>query len=549
MAFYVSPGVYVIEKDISNIVPAISTTIGALVGYSHKGALDVQLITNRQQFVQEYGEPVPGNYFHYSALAFLEHGSQLYCRRVVNSPLYGGMHVVKSDSNEVNMAFDIGQATLAFYNQSGFDDEVFSVMAKDPGAWNNNIQVIIKNVKDNTEAEVTEQYTFEIDVYFVDSDGISSKVETWKVSRKHKKDGYGRQLYMEDKINRYSAYINVKDNTVLADTVLPKENSTTVTFSGGSDGLAITASTIVGTAGAKSGWYGFADAEDVDIRLMIDGGYTSDFTASDIAIIQIAMIAIAEARKDCIALLSVPESEEANNIDALAYRNTTLNANSSYAGLYIGHCVINDAYNDRILNIPPSGYAAGAICYNDAVGKTWNAPAGFNRGRLNVLSCTRTFNQGDRDALYPKGMNPIQVFRGEGVVLWGQKTMQVKASRLDRINVRRLLITIEKSMSVSLRYFAFEPTTELTWFRITGMMTQYLDRIASQGGFQTEYGDNGFYVKCDNENNTPSVTDDNQINVDVFIKPVGAGEFIQLQTIVTTSGASFEELISRGVML
>ncbi len=547
--FYMSAGVYVKERDISNIVPAVSTTIGAIVGYSARGSLAIKEITNRRQFIEEYGEPTPGNYFHYSALAFLEHGKRLYCRRVVNGALYSGAHVVSNGSGEVNQAFAVGQSSAVFYDDSGVSDEVFSVIAKDPGVWGSNIGIIVKNVKDGTDAEATEAYTFEIDVYFTDPDGTTSKVENWKASRKQKLNGYGKQQFLETVINDYSAYIQVYDNTAIADTIVPKVNTSSVSLAGGTDGGVVTASQISGAAGTTDGWYGFLSPDEIDIRIMIGGGFTSSHSAADIAIIQTTMIAIAESRKDCIAVLDVPFDQTQTNTEITTYKDVTLNANTSYGALYAPYVRINDAYNDMIVDVPPSGYVAGAMAYTDFVAETWFAPAGFNRGILNCLSLSRIFTEGDRDSLYSENVNPLQVFRGEGNVIWGQKTLQAKASALDRVNVRRLLIALEKALAISLRSFVFEPNNELTRFRITGIVTEYMDRLSSLGAFQTEVGDDGFAVICDETNNTPAIIDANELHVDVFLKPTKAAEFIRLQTIVTTTGASFEELISRGVLL
>ena len=100
MGIYVSAGVYVKEKDLSEIIPNLSTTTGGIVGYSVKGdTTQLRLITNTQQLIEEYGEPVPGNYFHYSALAYLENGTKLYCKRIVNGALYGGVKIKDSNSS------------------------------------------------------------------------------------------------------------------------------------------------------------------------------------------------------------------------------------------------------------------------------------------------------------------------------------------------------------------------------------------------------------------------------------------------------------------
>lgn len=526
MAFYVSPGVYTRERDISNIIPNIATTIGALVGYSTKGDTDsIKLVTNSQQFIQEYGEPNPvDGYFHYSALAFLEQGNQLYCLRVHNGALFGGVKIVQ-DGTGANAAIDAGSTDASYEDISG-ESLAFYIFGKDPGAWNNNLRIRITNV-DATA------FTFDIEVYEVDEDGNEVQVESWTVSRKAQIDGFGRQQYLEEAINGFSKYIRVADNTALSDTVMPEEQAASLALAQGSDGNAVTSSELV------SGWDEFSNPDNIDVRILINGGQTS-------VTVQQKMKAICESRLDCIAILDVPISEHGSITDIVDWRESTQNFNSSYTALFAGWPNIYDQYNDRVLNVPPSGYVGAQMAYNDFVADPWFAPAGFNRGRLNVLGVSNVFTQGERNTLYEAGVNPIQLFRGEGVVIWGQKTQQTKASALDRINVRRLLIVLEKSISIQLRNFVFEPNSEVTRFRIQALLEEYLTRLGARGAFQTELGDQGFRVVVDETNNTPAVIDANELHVDVFLKPSRAAEFIQLQAIVTRTGASFEELISRG---
>lgn len=527
MSIYISPGVYVREKDLSTIIPNLSTTIGALVGYSAKGTVgDYQLITNSKQFIDEYGEPSPGQYFHYSALAFLEKGNKLYCVRVVNGALYGGAFFIKDGGAGVNTALIVGVTTPAYQVDSG-NDILFYVFAKDPGAWNNNISIAITNI--NAVA-----YTFDIEVYAT-SGGVTSLEETWSVSRKQQLDGFGRQQYLETKINGYSAYINVYDNVDEVDTVLPDENTTPLALGGGADG-----NTTVTEGQIETGWDLFAIPEDVDIRMLINGGYTS-------FAVQNKMKTIAEARADCIAILDMPYAALTSTTAMTTWRTQTQMFNSSYCALYSPWVKIYDQFNDTVVIVPPSGYVAAQYAYNDYVGEPWNAPAGLNRGLLNILGLTNVFTEGERDVLYAAQINPIQTFRGEGNMIWGQKTEKSSASALDRVNVRRLLITLEKAIAVALRTYAFEPNTAITRMRVSAVLEQYLDLLSARGAFQKELGDKGYVVICNSTNNTPATIDDNELNVDIYIKPVRAAEYIRLQAIITQTGASFEELVARGV--
>jgi hypothetical protein len=127
MSIYVSPGVYVKETDLSNLIPSLSTTSAAIVGYSVKGdTTQIRLMTNKQEFISEYGEPVLGNYFHYSALAFLDNGNQLWCYRVQNGAKYGGVKIKVSTSVSSNAAISAGVTSPDFVSVSG-EDNLFNI--------------------------------------------------------------------------------------------------------------------------------------------------------------------------------------------------------------------------------------------------------------------------------------------------------------------------------------------------------------------------------------------------------------------------------------
>lgn len=531
MGMYVSPGIYTKEVDLSNLIANLSTTIGAIVGYSAKGdTTQPILVTNTQQFIQKYGEPTLGNYFHYSALAFLENGRQLWCQRVVNGALFGGVKIKTTSSVQSNIAISAGVATPVYSTVSG-EDNLFYIYGANPGVWNNSTGVRITNID-------AVNYTFTIEVYAQDSDGNYAIVESWNVSRKQQLDGNGNQMYLETAINGFSDYIYVMDgDAVYANTVMPKAQATTLAFLRGSDGSAVTASE------RNTGWDAFANPDNIDVRILIDGG-------SENVTVQTKMKTLAEARKDCIAILDVPYTETSSVASTVSWREVTQNFNSSYCALYSPWVKWFDQYNGQIVTLPPSGFVASQIAYNDYVAEPWYAPAGLNRGLLNVLSVTPVYTQGERDTLYATEVNPLQTFRGEGNVIWGQKTEQTKDSALNRVNVRRLLIVLEKSIATSLKYFVFEPNSEITRFRITAMLEQYLDNLSAGGAFQITSTDRkGYKVVCDESNNTPATVDLNELHVDVFIKPSRAAEYIQLQAIITTTGTSFNELIARGVQL
>jgi len=526
MGFYMSPGVYTNEIDVSNIVGSVSSASAGTVGYALKGSLSRKLITSPQNWLKEYGNPVPGQWFGYSALAYLAQGNQLTCVRVVNGALYGGVQICQTGG--VNAAIPVGVSDPVFDYHSSYPNVLFNIFGKDPGSWNNGIAIEILNI--NAVA-----YTFDIQVLTQDSDGNWQPVpnEKWTVSRKQQLDGYGRQQYLETAINGFSQYIIVSDNTAIANTVMPLPQATVLALANGSDGVAVTNTQI------EAGWALFADPEQVDVRILIEAGNTDPAIA-------LAMQAIAEGRKDCVALFDMPYAQ-LTSVDSMVAWRQSLGIDSSYCALYAPWLTIQDQFSDSVIDVPPSGYAAGVMAYTDYVSQPWYAPAGFNRGNLNVLAADVIFNQGDRDTLYSNGINMIQTWPSRGTVIWGQKTLQVKASALDRLNVRRMLIVLEKSIAIALQNFAFEPNNDLTRFRVTAMCTTFLDTLAAQGAFQTETGDKGYQVVCDTTNNTPAIIDDNQLNVDIYVKPSRSAEFIQLSVIITNTGVNFAEIIAQGV--
>ena len=564
MGIYVSPGVYSNEVNLSQIIPTLSTTTAAIAFASNQGdCTQILQMSNTQQFIAQYGTPVLGNPGHYAALAFLANGNQLWCYRVMNGATYGGVNIVTSSAGNASAAIPSGYAASTtaypqFVYTSGLNT-CFQIYAKDPGAWNNNIAVAITNVGQgsNGPSGNPANYTFSIVVYEL-VNGAYQTVETWdNCSRQTQLDGFGHQEYIVTKINGYSNYIYVCDSA-LASSVMPKATPLSgglpipLAMANGSNGSPVTDAQLGGAIGSGIGWDRFSSPEAVDVRLLIGAGAGGPLGPGGTSTVATQSIikGIAEYRKDCIAILDVPQAYTTNSTTVVNWRNVTQNFNSSYCALYAPWVQIYDSYNSSLVWLPPSGFVASQIAYNDFVSNVWYAPAGLNRGILSsVLGVSPVWVQGDRDLLYSNNVNPIQTFTGSGNVIWGQKTQQTQPSAIDRVNVRRLLITIEKAISIGLRSFVFEPNSNDTRFRIVAMCESYLDQLSGAGAFQTELGDKGYDVVCDTTNNTPAVIDNNQLNVDIYVKPSRAAEFIQLQVVITPTGATFNELIANGFNL
>ena len=213
---------------------------------------------------------------------------------------------------------------------------------------------------------------------------------------------------------------------------------------------------------------------------------------------------------------------------------TTLDNN--YTATYWPWVKIINPSNNVPLWVPPSVVVPGALSFNDAVAAPWYAPAGLNRGGLtSVIDTYQNLSQADRNTLYEARINPIANFPNDGVVIWGQKTLQARPSALDRVNVRRLLITVKKFIASSTRYLVFEQNVVATRDRFTQIVNPYLESVRAQQGLYA------FRVVMDSTNNTPDLIDQNILYGQIFLQPTRTAEFIILDFNIQPTGASFPE--------
>lgn len=214
---------------------------------------------------------------------------------------------------------------------------------------------------------------------------------------------------------------------------------------------------------------------------------------------------------------------------------------SSYVATYANWIQTDDIWTSNATWIPSSGYVAAIIAKSSQTTYPWIAPAGFNRGTLfNVTNIAINPTQKQRDALYKINMNPIAYFSNDGFVVMGQKTMYRQPSAFDRINVRRLFLTLEKEAQRLLKYYVFEPNDFATRNRLVASLTPVFAQAKLNDGCYD------YLIVCDTTNNTPDVIDNNELKVSIYIQPVRAAEFILADFIATRTGVNFSELISGG---
>ena len=236
--------------------------------------------------------------------------------------------------------------------------------------------------------------------------------------------------------------------------------------------------------------------------------------------------------------LDDPSKNFSNNI-YWPLRNQFVSFNSSYATVYGNIAkVFDDASNQQVW-VPFSGFAAGLMANTDSNFQPWSAPAGFTRGVVTgILDLGYYPKQKERDQLYKISLNPVVFFPNEGFVVYGQKTALKKPSAFDRINVRRLFLTLENQTNVVARQFVFEPNTLFTRTQLKNILTPIFENAKNTQGLYD------YLLICDERNNTPAVIDDNSLVVDIYIKPVRTAEFVLVNFYATRTDTNFTEIVA-----
>ena len=256
-----------------------------------------------------------------------------------------------------------------------------------------------------------------------------------------------------------------------------------------------------------------------------------------------ALIGIAEARKDCIAIISPHKSGIVNITNSDTQTTNIINffdpiTSSSYAVFDSGYKYMFDRFNNTFRYIPCSADVAGLMARTSINQYSWFSPAGASRGAINgAVKLAYNPSKAQRDLLYPKRINPIIFSPGAGIILYGDKTALSYVSAFDRINVRRLFLTIESTIERAARAQLFEFNDIITRSNFVNIVEPYLRDVKSKRGITD------FLVVCDETNNTPDVIDGNQFRADIFVKPARSINFIGLTFVATRTGVSFEEVV------
>ena len=342
--------------------------------------------------------------------------------------------------------------------------------------------------------------------------------------------------HVELAVNERSDFITVEDLGTASGLPLDRPVIGVFDLSGGDDGLTgLDDADYSGDPSQHTGFYAFDEIDALNL-VMAPGVTTAEVIH--------AGITYAENRQDLMLLAEAPIHLEP--LEAVDFRKgqgmySHGAFNSSYAALYYPWIEINDPVTGKRKLVPPSGAVAGCYARSDKKTHVWYAPAGIDRGRVfNALSLGYKTSRGERDVLYPEGVNVIASFPDSGINIWGQKTLQSQPSALDRVNVRRLMMFIEEAIAESSRFVVFEPNNPQTWRALIRLINPFMQDIKDKGGLYD------FAVQCDEETNTPAVIDRNELVARVFVKPTKTAEFIELNFVLTATGADFKEIFKTG---
>ena len=561
MAFLVSPGVEIKEIDATNVIPAVSSSIGGFAGSFNWGPTEeIVQVGSENELVEKFGSPDSNTAKYFlTAASFLKYGNALKVVRVssghLNATADGSGQLVKNEEDYDNNYSD---GSLSKGNW----------VAKYPGVLGNSLKVSMVtagisttnynnwafkgqfDAKPGTSSFATDlgktSAADELHVCVVDEDGAITGTPNTVLERfafvsqgsDAKKDD-GTSNFYKEVINQTSEYIWWADHdsslTDAGETIASQSGAMTTntavidsSLAGGTDDNAPTVGEIA------LGYDKFEDAETVDVNLLF--AYPDANGANTIAN---DLISIATARKDCMAFVSPPLEDTvgaaAPATDVIAFADTL--TSSSYASCDSGALYVYDKYNDVYRYIGGAGHVAGLCANADRVADAWFSPAGVNRGQL--LGVTKlAFNptKADRDSLYKARVNPIVSMPGQGTLLFGDKTLLNRPSAFDRINVRRLFIVLEKAISTAAKAQLFEFNDEFTRAQFKNLVEPFLRDVKGRRGITDSL------VICDETNNTSQVIDSNRFVADIFVKPNRSINFITLSFIATRSGVEFSEI-------
>ena len=570
MAFQVSPGINVTEQDLTTVVPNVATTIGAVAGGFQWGpCLERVQISSENDLVELFGKPDANTFtWFWTAANYLAYANNLWVVRNV------GATAKNAVVGDADAGTSVAVLNKDSYDSITFTDQVF--VAKYPGALGNSLKIQAIDSNGWGDASINALFLANFDrapgtstdvgnaggsedemhILVIDEDGLWTGTPGYilekhafvsKASDAKKIDGATNYVVNVMRNESKYAYVGLvtkfTENSVATGRSAggTKAGGNFKTFDSATAGEAIIGGSMTGgvsddaqtDALLQASYVLYTTPEVIDITLIL-GGASSTTTGRWI------VDNIASVRKDCMAFVSPLQASVVNNpggeVAALIADNTALGS-SSYAVMDSAWKYQYDRYRDVFMYVPMNGDIAGLCARTDYTNDAWWSPAGLNRGTIkNIVKLSWEATKANRDTMYPISINPTITMTGAGVVLWGDKTMQVVPSAFDRINVRRLFIVLEKAISIAAKSMLFEFNDEFTRAQFVNMVSPFLRDVQGRRGITD------FKVVCDSSNNTGQVIDTNNFVGDIYIKPARSINFIQLNFIAARTDVSFSEI-------
>lgn len=540
-----SPGVYSLENDRSNQAALVAYGMCTLVLPFPRGPVGVNTTVTSQDEIDAVFGPATGKYANNVQIAkiLMTKATKLNITRVALSVKYAGVYL--TTYNNFATCRPLGDAGLVDPEQIAFTDrDICLIYAMSQYAAANDMYITF-------EPDVTDAMGIKsiIKVYRT---GYLTPLETHVVTTRYWKDEAGNQFYIEDVINTASQYIRVKLNTnhykLVEDPNFVVINSigggpadpTNPTapngqFTGGSDGAVIdidhSDSTIANQSlsAVLTAWDNYRDWEDIQAGILCSGGLEHPVIANKLD-------TLAESRMDCIATVGIPVLYQARD-NAVAYRRgnkpyqqAEFSLIGSWSSISNSDVKARDNTNARDFYVPASVCQAYCMLTADQVA-SWLAPGGLNRGKLDFATDVRyRFKLPDRDILVENQINPIAVFEGEGIFMWGADTTYTTKSPLQDIGVRRLLAMLHASARANNLSAVFEPNDDVLKQRQKSAMEAILEPIKTGRGLRW------YAVKCDYTNNAAEDEARGDLIIDIFLDPTRYTKRIHVTAIVPPVG-------------
>jgi uncharacterized protein len=571
-----SPGVFSRENDLSFLTPAPAEISTAVVGPTVKGPKDIPTVVRSYgEYKSVFGETFKSgsDYFtHFTALTaekfFEQGGNSLLVTRVTNqtftsatASIYTGStalfvletlaegEIMNNDGGVVaNQALTTGSSdnirweitsvskqlgTFSLVIRRGDDNyknkiilESFPKLSLDPKSENYISRVIGDQVVENTSGVITTTGDYVNKSKYIRVKSVNVKMPDYFDNNGQAKGGQGYSGSLEDlAVGSGSAYGGFGD---AAGTLF--QSSTPASFyqdapdgsTDDSQGIDLTSGTAYANALAA-----LSNRDQFRFNVLLTPGLTQESNASVVS----SFIDMVEDRGDAIYIVDLVGHGAATPSTVTGEAAVV---NSSYAATYWPWVKVYSQGLGRDVWAPASTVMPGVYAFNDKVGAEWFAPAGLMRGGIpGVTAAERKLSQANRDELYLGKVNPIATFPGAGIVAYGQKTLQSKASALDRVNVRRLLINLKNFIGDQANNLVFEQNTIATRNKFLSLVNPYLETVIQRQGLYA------YRVVMDDTNNTADVIDRNQLIGQIFIQPTKTAEFIVLDFVVQPTGASF----------